>query len=757
MNPATLKTFLASVIAGQLSPTAFEPVPAERRRGEPPGGKPASRALPPLAEQIADELVREALAAGLPLTRQKVEKGRLGGGNTAEVVAQVTLHAPFAFKLDQNTRKLAEEGETMRRIKRDQLPGLHLPECFRQVWPDIYAVRDEPPYAYLMEFFPPEDGWQSLEDRLYPAGKGAPPSLSEAVRWMHTVLDILFTGFSASVDPRHKPSLMTDYFGRIRERLTRTAERDDRFASRVLRLNGQRLRPWKRYLEEIERHYTYLEEITPPFTTVTHGDPNPGNLMLRTTTAEVELKLIDPKDWMTGDYLFDIAKITHFLEGTGPVEKPAEGEPAQAVFQQNGTTAELNYAYGRPLWTEMLVEACRERVAKFADDHHDPQWRARYELGLAANLLGLPLGRLDKGREHAALILFGEGLKWLDRFCSRLGAASSQVPSVAVAKADEIEPEPLRRAREWVREHVPGVVEAMDRRGYALLHWEPARPKDRNHPSELSLEHEARLLPADERAVMKLLEALSRSEGRPAGEHLLPKESSFGGLLVRRYPREPGAQSVDRYYDAPAAAADARLIPRQITLRERVRTSQFMTWSADQPNLRALNLELPFVSLGCCGMTARLEFNWLDDLAAGLREALDAGTDETARLRNPLFIARQIENLRLDGLAPVLEHTTYRQKFSLWRPATGEAKDQEVLVLNLDTVVAQDLETKRVGTYWDVDLSGVSKVDAAELKRLNEFARAISARYSLQPNPGTKAWRDAQVTGLLERWTGSVK
>ena len=158
--------------------------------------------------------MKEAIAAGLPLTNEFVEIDRLAGGNTAEVVAQATVHAPFAFKFDRASKKLAEEGRTMQQIK----GNAKLPTRFRDAWPVIYAVRDEAPYAYLMEFFPKEDGWLSLEDRLYPL----PPFNAEAVRLIHAVLDILFEGYEASVDKRRLPSLMTDYYERIRERLTTT-------------------------------------------------------------------------------------------------------------------------------------------------------------------------------------------------------------------------------------------------------------------------------------------------------------------------------------------------------------------------------------------------------------------------------------------------------------------------------------------------------------------------------------------------------
>ena len=736
--------FLANVIAEQLP---YEK-PLFRRGG-------TIEELPTLAKRIAEEMLREALRAGFSPKQATVDKARLGGGNTAEIVAKVILHAPFAFKLDNATKKLAEEGETMRKIKANLLPGIDLPLRFRDVWPSIYSVRHEPPYAYLMEFFPEEDGWRSLENRLYSAGERFLTSRSEAMRWIGEVLDILFLGYEASVDKRLRPSLKTDYLDRIRGRLQKTAERDSRFASQELLVRGQRLRPWERYLDEIENHSSYLEQITPPFTTVTHGDPNPGNLMLRTTTSNVELKLIDPKEWMTGDYLFDLAKITHFLEATGPVEKPEQGGPVKAAFQVNGETAELNYTYGKPLWTDLLVEACRERITGFAarKESLDPHWEARYELGMAANLLGLPLGRLDKKPPHedAALILYGEGMIWLDRFCARLGAASGQSPLVIVARADEIEPEPLRTAREWVREQVPDVSDGTDRRGFQLLQWEPVRTNDGQKLAELSLEHEARLLSADECAVMRLLDALSRSEGCTAGEHLLLEDTPFAKLAVHRYEREAGAQSVDRYYDVPTAVT--RLIPRQITLRERIKTSKFMTWSSANPNLRPLNLELPFVALGQNGMTARLEFNWVDDLEGCLREALAADTPEAERLRNPFHLAMQLESVALEGLMPVLEHTTFRQKFGL-RPF-GSPEDSNVFVVNVDTVIAQDLETKRIGTYWDVDISGTQFVDDVGLKRLADFAEVLAHRYGLNPNPGSKAWRDAQVTGLLDRWKGS--
>jgi hypothetical protein len=452
--------------------------------------------------------------------------------------------------------------------------------------------------------------------------------------------------------------------------------------------------------EEIETNLNFLEEITPGFSTVTHGDPNPGNIMFRTTSTGVELKFIDPKEWMTGDYLFDIAKITHFLENTGPVEKPqvssppaatgggAPGENAvRSVYRRDEDGAHLEYTIGLPNWTGLLVEACFERVAQFAGERGDFHWRARYELGMAANLLGLPLGRLAKGRKDSALILYGEGLKWLDQFCARLpGGTKRSAPAPAPG---EVEPEQLRKVREWVRANITDVREQIDRRGFQLLQWEPVRPNAAGKPAELSLEHEARFS-ADEPAAARLLDALKRSEGQPCGKHGLLLDSPFAGLVVHRYDREAGAQSIDHYYDVPAGTGASSLIPKMITIRERIKGSSFMTWGMDGDTARPLNLELPFVTFAGSAATARLEFNWIDEAATTFREAFSAETSEAIRNRNPAFIAMFAQGLEVPDLEAVIEHTTYREKFGFSDPGDA-ANSREIFVVNVDLVIAQDL------------------------------------------------------------------
>lgn len=741
MNATTLQQFLAQVIAAELakSPVAKGVLPV----------LPVSRGASNLSErasQIAEELIKEAIASGLPLTCTSVDKVALKGGNTAEIVAQLTLHAPFAFKLDREKVKLAKEGKAMRSIKNN----MDLPQHFRDAWPVIYAVRDIEPYAYLMEFFPEDEGWVSLEDRLYPINQDHAVTSDQAIRHMHTVLDILFEGFTGSVNKRNNPSLMEDYYSRIKERLEETSKKDDRFASAPLIVNGEHLKPWAQYLQVIERSEAYRALIACKFSTVVHGDPNPGNLMLRTNSTGEELKLIDPKEWEAGDYLFDICKITHFLECTGPVEKPISGEALRAEFSRNNGAATLSYDICAPDWTTALVAACRERVKEFAESNGDRYWLERYELGMAANLLGLPLARLSNGREHSALILYGEGLKWLHRFCERLEfKIATPAKALVSTKPNEIEPEPLRDVRDWVRRHVPGVLDNVDRRGFQLLQWDPLRPNDEGKLAELSLEHEARLYPATNEALKLLLQDLHRSDKGRMDEHLLPGNKEFGSLVVSRYNRDIGPQSVDHYYDVSTPSGGPTLIPRMMTVRKRVRGREFMTWSSDNDSMHPLNLELPFINLDERGMTARLEFNWVDDLSVCLAEAISIEVKEEVQFRNPLCIAARTQSFVLDGLTAVLEHTTYREKFSFQKPTLNDLPGEQIFALNVDHVTAQDLKTRRIGTYTDVDISAVRPIDKNELASLVAFVDALRSRYDLRPNFCTKAWRDADVTGLL--------
>lgn len=363
------------------------------------------------ARAIVESLIRQALANGLEAADFQFRQERLSGGNTAEVVTRITLDLSFVFKCD-NDRKLAEEARTIRSIRASG----DLPARFRERFPRVFALKDdEPPYAYLMEYFPAEAGYRGMDELLFGSPQAGRDLELGAERLMTEVLNALLEGYGASVDRRYMPNVHTDYIGRIESRLGEAAERDPGFAPGPVRINGERYSGWGECLEEVKSRASKLQWIAPPFVTVVHGDPNPGNIRVKREAHQVDVKFIDVKEWGRGDYLFDMTKIAHYLAVTGPVEKA--GQDPEVRCEASGTEVSLEYALDPPAWVEKAIAVLRHRVAEFAREYGDSGfWELRYELGMASNLLGLPLGRLEQGRRGAALMLYAEGLKWLEKF-----------------------------------------------------------------------------------------------------------------------------------------------------------------------------------------------------------------------------------------------------------------------------------------------------------------------------------------------------
>jgi hypothetical protein len=226
----------------------------------------------------------------------------------------------------------------------------------------------------------------------------------------------------ASVDRRFVPNLYTDYLERIETRLHDAAGLDPAFAPVPVRIGDRSYQPWSEYMQEVRRQPSRLQQIAPPFVTVVHGDPNPGNIRVKREAHGIDIKFIDVKEWGRGDYLFDITKIAHYLAVTGPVEK-TPGTTTSVSCDLGAAEVRLQYRLDPPPWLATALEVLRHRVAGLVEACGDSQsWPLRYELGMASNLLGLPLGRLKAGRRDAALIFYAEGLKSLDAFCQEIAA-----------------------------------------------------------------------------------------------------------------------------------------------------------------------------------------------------------------------------------------------------------------------------------------------------------------------------------------------
>lgn len=366
------------------------------------------RATPPEgynAEAIATQLISAALSKGLITAAAPPQFRSLSGGNTALEVSVATSAIAFVFKADMDP-KLIREAHTLADLRDDWRLGRF---CSRL--PRIYAIHDAfPPYAYLMEHFDVHT-YASIR-QLFFGDPTTRPSTLEASRVADAAIDALREAYERSKDPRQQVRMMGDvYYSRIRSGLAEAAQHHTVFRSVPLTINGRRIPAWSESLEMLHREQMALQSIAAPFVTVVHGDPNPGNILLR-RNGDPDVKFIDVKDWRTGDYLFDIAKLTHFLLHTGPIEDLGLMRITSREKGEEGLS--IDYDMAVPDYVSGATSTILEKTAEIARSLGDEQWRARYELAMASNLLGVIPKRLDS--VNVALGLYVMGMQHLDTF-----------------------------------------------------------------------------------------------------------------------------------------------------------------------------------------------------------------------------------------------------------------------------------------------------------------------------------------------------
>lgn len=360
----------------------------------------------------AHQLVKDALAGGQFGAVTVSDLHSFSGGNTAMLVARVNTTLTFVVKVDRSPALVAE-AHHLRHASTDP----RLPEATRQAFPQIFAVDDVGPiYGYLME---------NLEDYSTFASLLVGDDLAMRERVLELAWrDVLAPAYLATRQRRVIPNIVEDYFVRADDRLGRAVELGLLPARNValsIRTDEGTLQIADGWGPLLDRARDRLDDVAPPFSTFVHGDPNPENILWGPTKdGDPRVRLIDPKDWGKGDYLFDAAKIGHYLRVTSPVE---DRHPAVEVSLAAAPVIE----YDRAMLTanEGLESKLLELVAVTAQDAALPdneRWRERYDLAIAANLLGIVGPRLERAAEDGdgtdftlAWIAFAEGLRGLAR------------------------------------------------------------------------------------------------------------------------------------------------------------------------------------------------------------------------------------------------------------------------------------------------------------------------------------------------------
>lgn len=370
----------------------------------------------PQAETMAKDLLHEALANGISSVDTDVALAQLGGGAASDFVFSAHSAVSLIIKVQRNP-KLKNEAVFLKSLQ----PDVPNATAWGSLFPRVLAMRvDGPPYAYAMEYFRPEDGYRDLskwifDDKLLPEAR-----IAQANSLLGVVLDRLLSVYSASKDANSRPNIDGDaYLGRIRSRMAEAEDIYDGFKAAVVQADRDLLNGWRWQLDEIAKSQDKAQATMPSFQTAVHGDSHPGNIIVRLVKAgdgdyRPEVRLIDPRGWTLGDYVFDLAKISHFLVLVGPVERWGLG--ATCGYSIIAKTLHLGPLPTIPSWLTSLEETVRDKAIALGVSMGDSGVEARYCLAMASSFLGSVPVRWRNNQQPLAVLMYADGLRWLDRF-----------------------------------------------------------------------------------------------------------------------------------------------------------------------------------------------------------------------------------------------------------------------------------------------------------------------------------------------------
>ena len=359
------------------------------------------------AHWVLESLLKQAYQQGFPgAIHFAIEAVNLAGGMATDIVMLARTSAYCVCKI-HNDGSLAEQLKALLNVTRNDA----LPAKYRDLFPLVYAWKlESKPYAYLMEYFPGSE-FASLADHLF----SKQTNVYLFANHLNSVIQELFRD---TVSALIKPNAEELYLSRIEKRMRLAYELDTELAhlgEATINVNGTALRPWRQCLDEIR---PVVRGMEPGFVTFVHGDLHPGNVLLRLGENSVQFKLIDPKGWLLGDYIGDVAKLTHYVKYTGPVENR---EPKLKVVIDNADgVSVVEYEINQSESSKSFFSGLINSFSTFARGLRDEHWEDRLLLAEASNLLGLPFLRLRKLRRTEAIIFFCEGLRLLNELTETL-------------------------------------------------------------------------------------------------------------------------------------------------------------------------------------------------------------------------------------------------------------------------------------------------------------------------------------------------
>jgi hypothetical protein len=146
-------------------------------------------------------------------------------------------------------------------------------------------------------------------------------------------------------------------------------------------------------------------EISPCFSTLTHGDFHSRNILI--LPSNLDLKLIDIGNFQSdGDYIYDIGTLVADLETFNPILQGRLPHFGLTEISENT----FSYTFPRSPNVSTAIESLMGNVRKLADELGDEKWQTRLSLAKARYLLDM-VSRTDN--YDKAFVVYCEGLKAL--------------------------------------------------------------------------------------------------------------------------------------------------------------------------------------------------------------------------------------------------------------------------------------------------------------------------------------------------------
>lgn len=392
---------------------------------------------PTIVEEIRDLCV-SALQAGMPdILRENIVISKYSPFSEAvasEVVGEINVEVKFVVKVGGE--------ELKRQIESMKNQG----STFRGLYPEIYEEQElQGSYACIMELL---YDYFSLHKMIF---RKCAKNQLEVQRALDCTFANLERIYLASKNSFNLPNLAGFYAReRILQKVIAVSQDIDKWlfltlgysgvlrggfeALRdcVIRVDGNQLRPYNECAAILEERINDRgSQIGLGFTTIVHGDAHPGNIMIKILGDSCQMKFLDPNPCVVGDYLYDMAKMVHWLDKVGLLilERETEQTIINVDVDDTGSIIEVNYGLTDKIQDSELKqeisiqEICNlkdwalkyvyMKTEALANILGDTGCQSRMELALAAAYFGA-LVRLTEPTH--LVVAFVEGLKHLNSF-----------------------------------------------------------------------------------------------------------------------------------------------------------------------------------------------------------------------------------------------------------------------------------------------------------------------------------------------------